>query len=231
MEVDEGHGIAASPPRAAEGGDKPEGCTALQAYLSSVGDALTPPDDHDSANAYDDEEEDETETEEDDSDGGSQSDSEALEREDGRAGAAGSPESGGAAGGSAALRAELQSTKEILSLALNDMKSRFTRDAESLSEVNRIATSIMGSARGIEQAPPKAPQSDASTQTDACPGLEPLSLRVEDAPEMVRLMCLTARVAASVAKASGSSGAAPPPPPRAAGGAPQLLAAAALEDT
>ena len=29
MEVDEGHGIAASPPRAAEGGDKPEGCTAL----------------------------------------------------------------------------------------------------------------------------------------------------------------------------------------------------------
>lgn len=229
MEVDEGHGIAASPPRAAEGGDKPEGCTALQAYLSSVGDALTPPDDHDSANAYDeDDSEDETE---DDSDGGSQSDSEALEREDGRAGAAGSPESGGAAGGSAALRAELQSTKEILSLALNDMKSRFTRDAESLSEVNRIATSIMGSARGIEQAPPKAPQSDASTQTDACPGLEPLSLRVEDAPEMVRLMCLTARVAASVAKASGSSGAAPPPPPRAAGGAPQLLAAAALEDT
>jgi len=229
MEVDEGHGIAASPPRAAEGGDKPEGCTALQAYLSSVGDALTPPDDHDSANAYDeDDSEDETE---DDSDGGSQSDSEALEREDGRAGAAGSPESVGAAGGSAALRAELQSTKEILSLALNDMKSRFTRDAESLSEVNRIATSIMGSARGIEQAPPKAPQSDASSQTDACPGLEPLSLRVEDAPEMVRLMCLTARVAASVAKASGSSGAAPPPPPRAAGGAPQLLAAAALEDT
>jgi len=229
MEVDEGHGIAASPPRAAEGGDKPEGCTALQAYLSSVGDALTPPDDHDSANAYDeDDSEDETE---DDSDGGSQSDSEALEREDGRDGAAGSAESGGAAGGSAALRAELQSTKEILSLALNDMKSRFTRDAESLSEVNRIATSIMGSARGIEQAPPKAPQLDASTQTDACPGLEPLSLRVEDAPEMVRLMCLTARVAASVAKASGSSGAAPPPPPRAAGGAPQLLAAAALEDT
>ena len=56
MEVDEGHGIAASPPRAAEGGDKPEGCTALQAYLSSVGDALTPPDDHDSANAYDEDE-------------------------------------------------------------------------------------------------------------------------------------------------------------------------------
>ena len=229
MEVDEGHGIAASPPRAAEGGDKPEGCTALQAYLSSVGDALTPPDDHDSANAYD-EDDSEEETEE-DSDGGSQSDSEAVEREDGRAGAAGSPESGGAAGGSAALRAELQSTKEILSLALNDMKSRFTRDAESLSEVNRIATSIMGSARSIEQAPPKAPQLDASTQTDACPGLEPLSLRVEDAPEMVRLMCLTARVAASVAKASGSSGAPLPPPPRAAGGAPQLLAAAALEDT
>ena len=229
MEVDEGHGIAASPPRAAEGGDKPEGCTALQAYLSSVGDALTPPDDHDSANAYDeDDSEDETE---DDSDGGSQSDSEALEREDGRDGAAGSSESVGAAGGSAALRAELQSTKEILSLALNDMKSRFTRDAESLSEVNRIATSIMGSARSIEQAPPKAPQLDASTQTDACPGLEPLSLRVEDAPEMVRLMCLTARVAASVAKASGSSGAPLPPPPRAAGGAPQLLAAAALEDT
>ena len=229
MEVDEGHGIAASPPRAAEGGDKPEGCTALQAYLSSVGDALTPPDDHDSANAYDeDDSEDETE---DDSDGGSQSDSEALEREDGRDGAAGSPESVGAAGGSAALRAELQSTKEILSLALNDMKSRFTRDAESLSEVNRIATSIMGSARSIEQAPPKAPQLDASTQTDACPGLEPLSLRVEDAPEMVRLMCLTARVAASVAKASGSSGAPVPPPPRAAGGVPRLLAAAALEDT
>lgn len=183
-----------SKPSSSSGGGGNGGASSLQAYLSSVGDTLTP--DGDSSDS-DDEPDCGALT---DSGSGSPKTAEA----EAAAAFAAAPPAPSEADLIGAVRAELQSTRELQAAAAAALQSRQQRDADRCAAILGTATAILGASRSLQEVnkvEEPEPGVSTATQTEQCEGLAPLHLqRVEDDADMMTMMCLTAQVAAVIAR-------------------------------